>query len=163
LEKAAEIERIVAPALDAMGYSLVRVRLSGGQRQVLQVMVERHDERGLTLDDCAEVSRALSALLDVEDPIPGAYSLEVSSPGLDRPLVKPQDYERFAGREAALETRAPIDGRRRFRGMLLGLDGDSVRIALEEGEASLPLEQIHKAKLVLTDALIAEAAKRQSS
>jgi ribosome maturation factor RimP len=163
LEKAAEIERIVAPALDAMGYSLVRVRLSGGQRQVLQVMVERNDERGLTLDDCAEVSRALSALLDVEDPLPGAYSLEVSSPGLDRPLVKPQDYERFAGREAALETRAPIDGRRRFRGMLLGLDGDSVRIALEEGETSLPFEQIHKAKLVLTDALIAEAAKRQSS
>jgi ribosome maturation factor RimP len=163
LDKAAEIERIVAPALEAMGYAPVRVRLSGGQRPVLQVMVERKDAAGITLDDCAEVSRALSALLDVEDPLPGSYSLEVSSPGIDRPLVKPQDFERFAGREAALEMRAPIAGRRRFRGRLLGLAGDRVRIALEEGETSLPLDQIHKAKLVLTDALIAEAARRQGS
>lgn len=161
LEKAAEIEQIVAPALEAMGYSVVRVRLSGGQRPVLQIMVERSDGRGLTIDDCAEASRALSALLDVEDPLPGAYSLEVSSPGIDRPLVKRQDFERFAGREAALEMRAPIDGRRRFRGRLLGLSGDRVRIALEEGETSLPFDQIHKARLVLADALI--AAKRQSS
>ena len=129
MDKAAEIERIVAPALEAMGYGLVRVRLTGGHRPVLQIMVERNDARALTLDDCAEVSRAISALLDVEDPLPGAHSLEVSSPGIDRPLVKPQDFERFAGREAAVETRAPIDGRRRFRGRLLGLAGSCVRHA----------------------------------
>jgi len=98
MEKLAAIEAMIAPTLDAMGYALVRLRFTGG-RQTLQVMAERRDGGGMTVDDCAELSRTISALLDVEDPLPGAYLLEVSSPGIDRPLVRPADYERFAGHE----------------------------------------------------------------
>jgi ribosome maturation factor RimP len=122
-------------------------------------MIERADRRGITVEDCAEVSRAVSALLDVEDPIIGAYTLEVSSPGLDRPLTRPEDFSRFAGFEAKLETRAPIAGRKRFRGRLIGLDGNLVRIATAEGEASLPIGDLQRARLVVTDELIAAAAK----
>src|SRR5581483_9044968 len=124
-----EIEAMIAPSLEAMGYRLVRVLVAGGRRPTLQVMAERDDERPMTTDDCAEISRAVSALLDVEDPFPGPYTLEVSSPGLDRPLTRPQDYVRFAGSAARLETRLPINGRRRFKGTLLGLEGESVRLS----------------------------------
>ena len=105
----------------------------------------------------------MSALLDVADPLPGAYRLEVTSPGIDRPLVRRADYERFAGFAARLETELPIDGRRRFRGRLLGLAGDEVRLALPEGEQSIPLDAIKKAKLVLTDDLIAAAQMERRS
>jgi ribosome maturation factor RimP len=118
-------------------------------------MAERKDGLDMSLDDCALLSRAVSAVLDVEDPIEGAYSLEVSSPGIDRPLTRPKDYERFAGFEAKLETRAPIDGRKRFKGKLLGLEAESVKIEVEGAALALPLEEIEKAKLVLTDELIA--------
>ena len=140
-----------------MGFELVRVLVGGGQRPTLQIMVERADHAPTMLEDCAEVSHAVSALLDVADPLPGAYRLEVSSPGIDRPLVRGSDYERFAGFEARLETELPIDGRRRFRGRLLGLAGDRVRLALPEGEQLIPLEAIKRAKLVLTDDLLAAA------
>jgi len=138
-----------------MGYEIVRVHLSGGQRPVLQVMAERADGAPMTVDDCADISRTVSALLDVEDPIQGAYSLEVSSPGIDRPLTRLKDFERYAGFEARVETRGPIDGRRRFRGVLKGVAGETVRLEVEGGLAELPFDGILRAKLVLTDALIA--------
>jgi ribosome maturation factor RimP len=149
------IERIITPTVEGMGYELVRLTVSGGHRKTLQVMAERKDGLNMSLDDCALLSRAVSAVLDVEDPIEGAYSLEVSSPGIDRPLTRPKDYDRFAGFEAKLETRAPIDGRKRFKGKLLGVEGETVKIEVEGAALALPLEEIEKAKLVLTDDLIA--------
>ncbi|MBX6321525.1 MAG: ribosome maturation factor RimP [Rhodospirillaceae bacterium] len=160
-DMAAEIEAMIAPSLDAMGYSLVRVLVAGGRRPTLQIMAERGDERPMTTDDCAEISRAVSALLDVEDPFPGPYTLEVSSPGLDRPLTRAADYVRFAGSAAKLETRLPIDGRKRFKGRLLGLDGDTVRLSTEEGEAAIPLGEIVRAKLMITEDLLAADRRRQ--
>jgi ribosome maturation factor RimP len=159
LDKTAEIARLIEPTLNAMGYELVRVQFAGGQhRPTLQIMAERTDRQAMAVEDCAEISRSLSAILDVEDPVPGSYLLEVSSPGIDRPLIRPADYERFAGFEARLETREPIEGRRRFRGRLLGLEGDCVRLEEQGAEYRLPLERINKAKLLLTEALIAAAA-----
>jgi ribosome maturation factor RimP len=162
MDKAATVERVIAPSLQAMGYEVVRVQLMGAHRPVLQIMIERTDRQTLGVEDCAEVSRAVSALLDVEDPIAGSYTLEVSSPGIDRPLIRPEDFTRFAGFEAKLETRAPVDGRKRFRGRLMGLEGDRVRIATAEGESLLPLGEVQRAKLVLTDELIAATAKPAS-
>ena len=155
-----EIDRLIEPTLAALGYSLVRVRFTGKGRPVLQVMAERNDLVDMTVDDCAKISRALSAVLDVEDPIAGQYTLEVSSPGIDRPLVKLDDYVRFAGEEAKLQTRLPIEGRRRFRGKLLGVEGEKVHIAMPEGEFAVDWRDVTDAKLVLTDDLIARATKR---
>jgi ribosome maturation factor RimP len=138
-----------------MGYELVRVLVSGRARPTLQVMVERADRTAMTVDHCAEVSRAVSAILDVEDPFPGAYQLEVTSPGIDRPLIRPADFERFAGFEARLETHEVIDGRKRFKGRLMGLEGDRVRLAQEGEERLVPLAAIKKAKLVLSEELLA--------
>lgn len=160
--KMAEVERLIAPSLEAMGYALVRLRLTGGGRPTLQIMAEHKDGREMTVDDCAEISRAVSAILDVEDPIDGAYLLEVSSPGIDRPLTRPEDFDRFAGHEAKVELSQPVDGRKRFRGRILGLDSGQVRLAAEDGECLLPLPAIRSAKLVLTDALIADSLKRQN-
>lgn len=148
---------MIEPTLKAMGYELVRVMSTGGKTPTLQVMAERLDRVGMTVDDCAEISRALSAILDVEDPIDGAYQLEVSSPGIDRPLTKPADFERFAGFEARVESDRLIGGQRKFKGRLLGLENEAVRLALPEGERAIPLASIRKAKLVLTDDLLAAA------
>jgi ribosome maturation factor RimP len=152
-----EIARIIEPALEAMGYRLVRVALTGTSRPTLQVMAERRDEASMTVEDCALISRSVSALLDVADPIAGAYTLEVSSPGIDRPLVRPEDYDRFAGFEARIDLAAPIEGRKRFRGRLLGRTDEHVRLAGDAGEVRLPLAAIARAKLVLTDDLLALA------
>lgn len=152
-----EIVRIIEPSLEAMGYRLVRVAVTGARRTTLQVMAERQDDAAMSVDHCADISRQVSALLDVADPIAGAYTLEVSSPGIDRPLVRPEDYDRFAGFEARIELHAPLDGRKRFRGRLLGRAGDCVRLAGDDGEAHLPLAAIARAKLVLTDDLLAQA------
>ena len=149
------IERLVAPALDALGYDVVRVKLMSQPPQTLQIMAERHDRAGMTVDQCSEISRVASALLDVEDPIGGAYSLEVSSPGIDRPLVRGDDFKRFAGHLAKLETIRPRDGRKRFRGQLLGHDDGDVRIEVDGEVFAIPLVDIAAAKLVLTDELIA--------
>jgi ribosome maturation factor RimP len=155
------IERMIADAVAGAGYDLVRVRLDGvGHSQRLQVMVERKDRESMTVDHCAEVSRLVSALLDVEDPLPGHYTLEVSSPGIDRPLVRPEDYERFAGFEARIETVRPVDGRKRFRGRVRGRDGDVVRIDCDDGPAAVPFAEIRRAALVLTDELIAASRER---
>jgi len=166
----ARIEALIAPTLQAMGYLPVRVRLMGGQRPVLQIMAERdtggapHDG-GMTVDDCAQISRAVSAVLDVEDPIPQAYQLEVSSPGLDRPLVKINDFERFKGFAARVELGRPLDGRKRFRGRLKGVEGEQVLLADEEAKADevirLPYPEIASAKLVLTDDLLAFGAAQR--
>ena len=119
---AAKIEGLLAPALEALGYGIVRVQLNSGRKATLQIMAERQDGAAMSVEDCATISRAVSALLDVEDPIPGAYDLEVSSPGIDRPLTRRQDFERFTGFEAKLETDRLLDGRRRFRGRIVGVD-----------------------------------------
>ena len=159
--RAAEVERLIAPLLSDMGYDIVRVQLSGTQRLKLQVMVERRDGSGMTVDHCAEVSRAVEALLDVDDPIRAGYVLEVSSPGIDRPLTRLADFARFAGFEAKLELRVPVSGQRRFRGRLLGLDGERLRLQTEDGELSLDFDDLAKAKLVLTDDLIAAHTRQQ--
>jgi ribosome maturation factor RimP len=115
----------------------------------------------MTVDDCADLSRAISAVLDVEDPLPGSYLLEVSSPGMDRPLVRIGDFERFAGYEARIETGRPIDGRKRFRGKLLGVSQGIVKIALDGAQAEVPFEDIAAAKLVVTDSLIEASLKQR--
>ncbi|NBC31489.1 MAG: ribosome maturation factor RimP [Alphaproteobacteria bacterium] len=160
------LEEILTPSLEDMGYELVRIHHSGGQRPVIQIMCERRDRAGMTVDDCADISRTVSALLDVADPIPGEYFLEVSSPGIDRPLTRRGDFERFAGFEAKVETKSLVSGRRRFRGRLLGLEGDDVRMAVEEDGRSatvaLPFHEIRKAKLVLTDDLVAASLRDEA-
>ncbi len=149
-----QIEALIAPSLQAMGYRVVRVSLTGGGRPTLQIMAER-DDGAMTVEDCATVSQAVSALLDVADPIASSYYLEISSPGIDRPLVRRADYDRFAGFEAKIELRRPIDGRKRFRGKLLGVEGEAVKLMMGADAVALPLSAIAHAKLVLTDALIA--------
>ena len=162
---AARVAAIAEPVLVGLGYRLVRVRISGLSGCTVQVMAERPDGT-MTVDDCEAVSRALSPVLDVADPIDRAYRLEISSPGMDRPLVRRSDFERHAGHQLKVEMAAPIDGRRRFRGLLLGVEADAARIRRDDaapGEASevlLPIEDIAEAKLVLTDALIAESLRR---
>jgi ribosome maturation factor RimP len=150
------IEDIVAPTIVGMGFELVRVSMSRGGG-TLQIMIEPADGRPMDVEDCATLSRALSAVLDVEDPIPNNYTLEVSSPGIDRPLTRPKDYARWSGHLARFETTFPIEGRRRFKGILLGLENDVVRLKLDDGtEAQLPLSTVIRAKLEITDALLAE-------
>lgn len=148
----ARVEQIIAPTLDDMGYELVRVQLSGGrQHSRLQIMAERADQQGMTVDDCAEISRAVSALLDVEDPISGSYDLEVSSPGIDRPLTRARDFVRFAGHPAKVELRQAVDGQRRFRGLLKGVEDGRVVLETDQGTVALPVLDIEKAKLALPE------------
>ncbi|MGH6618183.1 MAG: ribosome maturation factor RimP [Alphaproteobacteria bacterium] len=151
-DAASRVERIIAPTLDDMGYEVVRVQLSGGrQHSRLQVMAERADQQGMTVDDCAEISRAVSALLDVEDPIAGSYDLEVSSPGIDRPLTRAHDFERFAGHQAKIEMRQTIEGRRRFRGLLKGLEDGHAVLEMEGETLKLPVGEVERAKLVMPE------------
>jgi len=157
------IEALIAPSLEAMGYRVVRAAFTGGRRATLQVMAERADDAAMSVDDCSLVSQTVSALLDVADPIAESYLLEVSSPGIDRPLFRREDYQRFAGFEAKLELHQSLDGRRRFRGRLLGLDGDAVKVNLGAEIVRLPLADITRAKLVLTDELIAATRPKARS
>ncbi len=129
--------------------------MTGGRRATLQVMAERIDDLPITHDDCTEISRSVSALLDVADPIAGAYTLEISSPGIDRPLVRVEDYDRFGGFEAKIELAVPLNGRKRFRGRLIGTGEGVIRLLIEGGEVRLPLDAVVRAKLILTDDLIA--------
>ena len=151
------IAQMIEPSLAGMGYRLVRVVMTSGRRATLQVMAERLDNLPITLDDCAKISRSVSALLDVADPVVGTYTLEISSPGIDRPLVRAEDYDRFSGFEAKIELATLLNGRRRFRGRLLGTSEGAVRLLTEAGETRLPLDAVARAKLVLTDDLIAAA------
>lgn len=162
MEQTHRVEELIAPSLEALGFELVRVRYGGPGRPTLQIMIERRDRAALTVDQCAAASKTISALLDVEDPIGGAYNLEVSSPGLDRPLTRIGDFERFAGFEAKIEVTAPIDGHKRIRGQVLGVENGNVRISRDDGCTIVPFDTIKKAKLILTDGLIsaAETQKR---
>lgn len=155
-----KIEAMIAPSLEAMGYRLVRLALTGGRRATLQIMAERTDSQAMGVEDCTEISRTVSALLDVADPIAGAYLLEVSSPGIDRPLVRREDFARFAGLEAKIELHGPVDGRKRFRGRLLGVEGDQLRLLVDAIPIVLPIAAIARAKLVLSDELLAQTAPR---
>jgi len=157
---AARVAAIAEPVLNDLGFRLVRVRISGLAGCTVQVMAERPDGV-MTIEDCQMVSRALSPVLDVADPIDRAYRLEISSPGIDRPLVRRSDFERFAGHVLKVEMSIARDGRRRYRGELLGREGEDARIRLEDGaELLLPIAEMADAKLVLTDALVAAALKR---
>lgn len=142
-----------------MGFELVRVAVIGRDRPTVQVMADRADGGQIAIADCEAISRALGAVLDVEDPLPGAWSLEVSSAGIDRPLTRVKDWNRFAGHFARAETVEPIGGRRQFSGTVLGADEEAARLRLDDGaEVILPLRLLRRAKLVLTDALIAATA-----
>ena len=150
------VREIIEPTAQALGFDLVRVTYGGGRTPTLQIMAERPDGT-MAIEDCEALSREVSALLDVEDPIAGEYNLEVSSPGIDRPLTRAKDFQRWQGFDAKLELDEAQDGRRRFSGVLGGMDGEEVLIETQEGPARVPLSRVVKAKLILTDALI-EAA-----
>jgi ribosome maturation factor RimP len=156
------LEALVAPAVEAAGYRLVRLRLMGGKRKTLQIMAEKPDGT-MDVEDCAGLSRVLSEVLDAADPISDDYTLEVSSPGIDRPLTAPEDFARFAGHEARLELHAPVNGRKRFKGLLIGLDARDVIVDTlgpkETERLRFPFNEIAEAKLVLTDKLIQESLK----
>jgi ribosome maturation factor RimP len=162
--RAARVAALAEPVLAGLGYRLVRVRISGSAGCTVQIMAERPDGT-MAIEDCEAASRALSPVLDVADPIEGAYQLEISSPGIDRPLVRHSDFDRYAGHVAQVEMTVPVEGRRRFRGQLLGTEGDSVRIrgsdATPDGaDDLLRIDDMMEAKLVLTDALISESLRR---
>jgi ribosome maturation factor RimP len=153
---------IITPVIEDLGFELVRVRLMSGKTTILQIMADR-PEGGIEVDDCAQISLAVGAILDVEDPIIDEYTLEVSSPGIDRPLTRLKDFEAFEGYEAKLETTDMIDGRRRFKGELAGIDGDEVLINVTEGTIGLRFEWLSDAKLVLTDDLISEMLRQRKA
>lgn len=153
------IADLVAPSIEHMGYELVRVLISGKERPVVQIMADRADGTPFRVEDCEAISHQIGAVIDVEDPIRGEWTLEVSSPGIDRPLTRTKDFQRFAGHIATVEMDIPVEGRRRFKGVLLGADAEAVRLRLDEGgDAILPRGNVRRAKLVLTDELIAATA-----
>ena len=149
------LNALIEPVCNEMGYDLVRLQMQGGNtRKVLQIMAERKDRKAMTVEDCADLSRAISPVLDEKDPIEDNYTLEVSSPGIDRPLVKLDDFDRFKGFEAKVEALSLINGRKRFSGRLQGIDGNNVIISFEGDDVRIPFDQIAKAKLILTDGLL---------
>ncbi len=156
------LAEILAPVIEDMGFELVRIRLMGGNTPTLQLMAER-PEGGIEVDECARISTAVSAVLDVEDPILDTYTLEVSSPGIDRPLTRLKDFDTFEGYEAKLETSELIDGRKRWRGILAGIEGDEVLINIDEGTVGLKFDWLAEAKLVLTDELIKEMLRARKA
>ena len=153
---------IITPVIEDLGYELVRVRLMGGKTHTLQIMAER-PAGGIEVDECARISTAVSAVLDVEDPITEHYTLEVSSPGIDRPLTRLKDFEAFEGYEAKIETSEMIDGRKRFKGVLAGVENNEVLINVEEGTIGLEFDWLADAKLVLTDDLIKEMLRQRKA
>ena len=160
------LAEIVTPVIEGMGFELVRIRLMGGNTRTLQIMAER-PEGGIEVDDCGEISIAVSAILDVEDPIEENFILEVSSPGIDRPLTRLKDFETWKGWEARVETTELVDGRRRFKGTLGGVEGEEVLIQIEEaGEPvviGLQFDWLADAKLILTDELITEMLRQKKA
>jgi len=157
---------IVTPVIEGLGFELVRLRLQGGETPNLQIMADRPDG-GIVVDDCAKISTAVSATLDVEDPIEENYTLEVSSPGIDRPLTRLKDFDNFEGHEAKIETFELIDGRKRFKGELRGTEGNEVLIEIENQGAQvvigLQFDWLADAKLVLTDELITEMLRQKKA
>ncbi|HTT47552.1 MAG TPA: ribosome maturation factor RimP [Pseudolabrys sp.] len=165
---AARVAAIAEPVIEQLGYRLVRVKISGADGCTVQLMAERPDGT-MAVEDCETVSRALSPVLDMADPIERAYRLEISSPGIDRPLVRKSDFDRYAGHLVKIEMLIPIGGRKRFRGQLLGTEGEAARLhrddatESEEAEVLLPIEEISEAKLVLTDELVTLALRREKA
>ena len=163
----ARVAAIVDPVLHQLGFRLVRVRVSGAEGCTVQIMAERPDGT-MSVEDCEEVSRALSPVLDVADPIERAYRLEISSPGIDRPLVRKSDFDRYSGHLVRIEMSMPVDGRKRFKGTLAGTEGDAARLLRDDAEGEdatvlLPIEDMGEAKLVLTDELVTEALRREKA
>jgi len=155
----AKLAAIITPRLESMGFELVRVLVLGRDRPTIQVMADRADGSQISVEDCAQISHDVGAALDVDDPVPGAWTLEVSSAGIDRPLTRPKDWNRFAGHQARVDTFFPQNGRKRFSGIVLGADDTESRLRLDDGaEVVIRLADIRRAKLVLTDALIAATA-----
>ena len=156
-----KLAAIIAPRLDLMGFELVRVAVLGLERPTIQIMADRADGSQISVEDCAQISHDVSAALDVDDPIPGAWTLEVSSAGIDRPLTRVKDWNRFAGHLARAETLFPQNGRKRFAGVVLGADDNAARLRLDDGsEIVIRHADLRRAKLVLTDALIEATAAR---
>jgi ribosome maturation factor RimP len=156
------LAEIITPVIEDLGFELVRVRLISGYEIVLQVMADRPDG-GIEVDECGQISTAISAVLDVEDPVLDAYTLEVSSPGIDRPLTRLKDFDMFEGYEVKIETTELIDGQRRFKGMLAGIENDDVLININQGTIGLKFEWLSDAKLVLTDDLIKEMLRQRKA
>lgn len=161
-----KLAEIISPVIEDMGFELVRLRLQGGNTHTLQIMAER-PTGGIEVDECADISNAVSAVLDVEDPLSDAYVLEVGSPGIDRPLTRLKDFETFEGYDAKIETAELIDGRKRFKGVLAGVEGEEVLINLEsQGETvtvGLQFDWLADAKLVMTDELIKEMLRQRKA
>ncbi len=145
------ITKAIEPALVDMGYELVRVAINGAEMKTVQIMAERQDRKDMTVDDCEKISQTASALLDVADPFSRRWVLEVSSPGIDRPLVKPEDYERFKGEEVKVELNTDIDGRKRFKGILKGIQGTKITMDFEGIDISFDFADVAKAKLTFKD------------
>jgi ribosome maturation factor RimP len=160
---AARISPIIEPTLDSMGYELVRVYWTDGANRTLQIMAERKDGKEITVDDCAEISHTVSALLDVDDPIDVAYRLEVSSPGIDRPLTKLEHFAAAVSDEVKIEMALSQKGRKRFRGVIVGVEGEMVRVNVDTEEYVLPFADMQSAKLVLTDALVKKVMKAREA
>jgi len=159
----AKIAGMISPQLNNLGYDLVRVAVLGRERPTVQIMADRVDGSQISVDDCERITHAVSAVLDVEDPLPGAWTLEVSSAGIDRPLTRVKDWVRFAGHQARVEMLMPLEGRRRFTGIVLGADEAHARLRLDDGsDVLLPLNDVRRAKLLLTDALIAATIPTRS-
>ncbi len=163
MEICTKLEEVAAPSLTDLGYEIVRITLQGGDIKTVQVMAERLDRKSMTLGDCEKISRTVSALLDIEDPFSGKYMLEVSSPGIDRPLVRPQDYVRFKGSDAKIETAREINGRKRFKGQIAGYDEatQNVCFVFEGVEMVVPFTDIAKAKLLLTESSVQKQPKKK--
>ena len=156
------LQNMLEPVVAKLGYELVRVLTIGQKNPTLQIMIDRLDDSNITVDDCATVSRAVSELLDEKDPIDGQYSLEVSSPGLDRPLTKIEHFKRFAGYEVKIETGVEVEGRKRFKGCLGQTDSQNrIHIDMNGTDYAIPFDDINKAKLIITDELLAAAAEAQ--
>lgn len=163
MDPTTKIAELIAPTIEDLGYELVRVTFTGGDYPVLQIMAEQEDGT-MTVEGCEKISRAVSALMDVEDPISDAYDLEVSSPGIDRPLTRLKDFGRWAGFEAKVELQEAVNGQRRYRGKLLGVEGETILVLDSAGEKwELPFADLRKAKLVLTDELIAASQSGNKS
>ena len=159
---AARVGNIAAPVLEGLGYRLVRVRISGADGCTVQIMAERPDG-SMVIEDCEAASRALSPVLDVADPVPSQYRLEMSSPGIDRPLVRRSDFERALGQVVKIEMAVPVEGRKRFRGTIAAVEGEAVRIDVDGAPVALAMHDIGEAKLVLTDQLIAAALRKEKA
>jgi len=164
----ARVANIAEPVVQQLGYRLVRIKVSSGEECTIQIMAERPDG-SMTVDDCEAISRALSPVFDVNEPIDRAYRLEISSPGIDRPLVRRSDFERYAGHLVKIEMDVPVAGRKRFRGLLDGVDGDMARLTRDDSKADenpevlLPIKDMDDAKLVLTDELVSEALRAEKA